>query len=75
MGEICCSDITHSLSPLALSQVPPPHCQHWRLSAGGQTLEQTLPIREVTPLGWQAHYWEPYGFRAKDCQRGTREYC
>lgn len=32
----------------------PPNCQHWCLSAGGQTSEQTLPIREVTPLGWQA---------------------
>lgn len=60
------------LLPLEPPQVPPPHCQQWRLSVGGQTLEQTLPIREVTPLGWQAHYraWvpsrEPYGFWAKD---------
>lgn len=44
----------------------------WRLSAGGQTLKQTLLIREVTPHGWQAHYcaWapceEPYGFWVKD---------
>lgn len=65
MGEFCLSDSTRSPSPLALYQVPPPHCQHWHLSAGGQTFEQTLPIREVTPLGWQARHWEPYGFRAK----------
>lgn len=61
--------------PLARCRSPPPHCQHWRLSAGGQTLEQTLPIREVTPPGWQAHYcaWapsrEPYGFRGKGFAR------
>lgn len=60
------------LFPVKSPQVLPPHCQHWRLSVGGQTLEQTLPIREVTPLGWQAHYcaWapsrEPSGFWAKD---------
>lgn len=32
----------------------PPNCQQRCLSSGGQTSEQTLPIREVTPLGWQA---------------------
>lgn len=52
--------------------ISPPHCQHWRLSAGGQTLEQTLPIREVTPPGWQEYYcaWahgeEPYGFQGDE---------
>lgn len=35
-------------SPHPLSQTAPPCCRQWRLSAGGQTLEQTLPIREVT---------------------------
>lgn len=64
----------HKLPPFPLR---PPDCQHWCLSAGGQTSEQTLPIREVTPLVWQTrahcaweHSREPYGLHKKRFARG-----
>lgn len=62
--------------PLHLPPAPS-YCQHWCLSAGGQTSEQTLPIREVTPLVWQTqaycawdHSREPYGLHKKRFAKG-----